>query len=87
MKKNLSLKRLKNKTPKIKIDIQRFKGLGEMNPSQLRETVMKPDSRRLVQLTLSSSDNANSVFDLLLSKKRAPDRKEWLEKKGNLAEI
>ena len=58
-----------------------------MNPSQLRETVMKPESRRLVQLTLSSSDNANSVFDLLLSKKRASDRKEWLEKKGNLAEI
>ena len=72
---------------KIKIDIQRFKGLGEMNPSQLRETVMMPESRRLVQLTLNSSDNANSVFDLLLSKKRAPDRKEWLEKKGNLAEI
>ena len=72
---------------KSKMNIQRFKGLGEMNPSQLRETVMKPESRRLVQLTLSSSDNANSVFDLLLSKKRAPDRKEWLEKKGNLAEI
>ena len=81
------VKRIKKQNSKIKIDIQRFKGLGEMNPSQLRETVMKPDSRRLVQLTLSSSDNANSVFDLLLSKKRAPDRKEWLEKKGNLAEI
>ena len=80
-------KKNKKQNSKIKIDIQRFKGLGEMNPSQLRETVMKPDSRRLVQLTLSSSDNANSVFDLLLSKKRAPDRKEWLEKKGNLAEI
>ena len=81
------VKKIKKQNSKIKIDIQRFKGLGEMNPSQLRETVMKPDSRRLVQLTLSSSDNANSVFDLLLSKKRAPDRKEWLEKKGNLAEI
>ena len=81
------IKKIKNQNSKIKIDIQRFKGLGEMNPSQLRETVMKPESRRLVQLTLSSSDNANSVFDLLLSKKRAPDRKEWLEKKGNLAEI
>ena len=80
------VKKIKKQNSKIKIDIQRFKGLGEMNPSQLRETVMKPESRRLVQLTLSSSDNANSVFDLLLSKKRAPDRKEWLEKKGNLAE-
>ena len=81
------VKKIKKQNSKIKIDIQRFKGLGEMNPSQLRETVMKPESRRLVQLTLSSYDNANSVFDLLLSKKRAPDRKEWLEKKGNLAEI
>ena len=81
------VKKIKKQNSKIKIDIQRFKGLGEMNPSQLRETVMKPESRRLVQLTLSSSDNANSVFDLLLSKKRAPDRKEGLEKKGNLAEI
>ena len=81
------VKRIKKQNSKIKIDIQRFKGLGEMNPSQLRETVMKPESRRLIQLTLTSSDNANSVFDLLLSKKRAPDRKEWLEKKGNLVEI
>jgi topoisomerase-4 subunit B len=81
------VKKIKKQNSKIKIDIQRFKGLGEMNPSQLRETVMKPETRRLVQLTLSTSDNANSVFDLLLSKKRAPDRKEWLEKKGNLAEI
>ena len=79
--------KIKKQNSKIKIDIQRFKGLGEMNPSQLRETVMKPESRRLVQLTLKSTDSANSVFDLLLSKKRAPDRKEWLEKKGNLAEI
>ena len=81
------VEKIKKQNSKIKIDIQRFKGLGEMNPSQLRETVMMPESRRLVQLTLNSSDNANSVFDLLLSKKRAPDRKEWLEKKGNLAEI
>ena len=81
------VEKIKKQNSKIKIDIQRFKGLGEMNPSQLRETVMMPESRRLVQLTLNSSDNANSVFDLLLSKKRAPDRKVWLEKKGNLAEI
>ena len=81
------VEKIKKQNSKIKIDIQRFKGLGEMNPSQLRETVMMPESRRLVQLTLNSSDNANSVFDLLLSKKRAADRKEWLEKKGNIAEI
>ena len=72
---------------KGKPEITRFKGLGEMNPSQLRETVMDPSSRQLVCLSISSSDNANSVMDLLLSKKRAPDRKDWLEKKGSLAEI
>ena len=76
-----------NKKGKPKINIQRFKGLGEMNPSQLRETVMDPETRLLVQLSLSSSDNANSMMDLLLSKKNAPARKEWLEKKGSLAKI
>ena len=76
-----------NKKGKPKINIQRFKGLGEMNPSQLRETVMDPETRLLVQLSLSSSDNANSMMDLLLSKKNAPARKEWLEKKGALAKI
>ena len=81
------VKQLKSKKGKPKINIQRFKGLGEMNPSQLRETVMDPSSRQLVCLSISSSDNANSVMDLLLSKKRAPDRKDWLEKKGSLAEI
>ena len=65
--------------------MQRFKGLGEMNPLQLRETTMDPDTRRLVQLTLEHGDNTNSVFDMLLSKKRAPDRRSWLEEKGNLA--
>ena len=81
------VKNIRKNTAKVKIDIQRFKGLGEMNPSQLRETVMKPQSRRLIQLTLNASENTNSMFDLLLSKKRAPDRKAWLEKKGNLAEV
>jgi topoisomerase-4 subunit B len=77
----------KVKKGKPKINIQRFKGLGEMNPSQLRETVMDPATRQLVQLSISSSDNANSMMDLLLSKKNAPARKEWLEKKGSLAKI
>ena len=58
-----------------------------MNQYQVRETVMDPQSRQLVNLSISSSDDANSVMDLLLSKKRAPDRKEWLEKKGSLAEV
>ena len=77
----------KGKKGKAKINIQRFKGLGEMNPSQLRETVMDPATRQLVQLSISSSDNANSMMDLLLSKKNASARKEWLEKKGSLAKI
>ncbi|MDC0528880.1 DNA topoisomerase IV subunit B [Gammaproteobacteria bacterium] len=77
----------KGKKGKAKINIQRFKGLGEMNPSQLRETVMDPATRQLVQLSISSSDNANSMMDLLLSKKNAPARKEWLERKGSLAKI
>ena len=58
-----------------------------MNPPQLRETVMDPATRQLVQLSINSSDNANSMMDLLLSKKNAPARKEWLEKKGSLAKI
>ena len=68
-----------------KINIQRFKGLGEMNPSQLRETTMNPDTRRLVQLTVAEDDGTFQQMDLLLAKKRAGDRKSWLEDKGNLA--
>ena len=77
----------KSKKGKPKINIQRFKGLGEMNPSQLRETVMDPGTRQLVRLSISSTDNANAMMDLLLSKKNAPARKEWLEKKGSLVRI
>jgi topoisomerase IV subunit B len=68
-----------------KVNVQRFKGLGEMNPMQLRETTMAPDTRRLVQLTLDSEDagaNADQMMDMLLSKKRAKDRRDWLEQKG-----
>jgi topoisomerase-4 subunit B len=81
------VKGFKNKKGKPKINIQRFKGLGEMNPSQLRETVMDPLTRQLVKLSISANDNANSMMDLLLSKKNAAARKEWLEKKGSLAKI
>ena len=70
-----------------KINIQRFKGLGEMNPSQLRETTMNPDTRRLVQLVIETGDSTFEQMDLLLAKKRASDRKSWLEERGNLAEL
>ena len=75
------------KTSKAKINVQRFKGLGEMNPLQLRETTMDPNTRRLVQLTLEDEPGTYAMMDMMLAKKRAGDRKIWLESKGNLAEI
>jgi topoisomerase-4 subunit B len=70
-----------------KVTVTRFKGLGEMNPSQLRETTMNRDTRRLVQLTVTGKDKADATMDMLLAKKRAKDRRKWLETKGNLAEV
>ncbi len=70
-----------------KVNVQRFKGLGEMNPIQLRETTIHPDTRRLIQLTIESGDDTNKLMDMMLAKKRASDRKKWLEQKGDLAEI
>src|SRR5690606_19824887 len=70
-----------------KVQVTRFKGLGEMNPLQLRETVMNPDTRRLVRLTITAGDDTTQLMDMLLAKKRASDRKEWLETKGDLAEV
>jgi topoisomerase-4 subunit B len=81
------LDRLEAENRKGKINVQRFKGLGEMNPLQLRETVMNRDTRRLVQLTLTEGDGTHQIMDMLLSKKRAGDRKTWLESKGDMAEI
>jgi len=70
-----------------KVTVTRFKGLGEMNPLQLRETTMAPSTRRLLQLTVDASDDTDQMMDMLLAKKRAADRREWLESKGNLAEV
>jgi topoisomerase-4 subunit B len=70
-----------------KVSVQRFKGLGEMNPLQLRETTIHPDTRRLVQLVIDAGDESYSVMDMMLAKKRAADRKRWLQEKGDLAEV
>jgi topoisomerase-4 subunit B len=81
------LDRLDAEKKKGKPNVQRFKGLGEMNPLQLRETTMAPDTRRLVKLVLDDLQSTTEVMDMLLAKKRAGDRKTWLETKGNLAEV
>ncbi|MCG6939891.1 MAG: DNA topoisomerase IV subunit B [Thiohalocapsa sp.] len=72
---------------KGKVMVQRFKGLGEMNPAQLRETTIHPDTRRLVQLTVEPGDDSGMLMDMLLAKKRAADRRAWLQEKGDLAEV
>ncbi len=81
------LDRLAAEKKRGSINTQRFKGLGEMNPLQLRETTMARDTRRLLQLTLTEAEQTENVMDMLLAKKRANDRKAWLEQKGNLAEV
>lgn len=82
------LDRLEAEKKRGKPQVTRFKGLGEMNPLQLRETTMAPDTRRLVQLTLDEqTERTHEIMDMLLAKKRAGDRKTWLEEKGNLAEV
>ncbi len=72
---------------KGKINVMRFKGLGEMNPPQLRETVMAPDTRRMLQLTIAADDDTGELLDMLLAKKCSPDRRRWLELNGDLAEV
>ncbi len=81
------LKRLSAEHSRAKPVVTRFKGLGEMNPSQLRESTIDPLTRRLVQLTILAKDNTDKLMDMLLAKKRASDRREWLERSGNLAEV
>ena len=81
------LDRIEAEKMRGKVTVTRFKGLGEMNPAQLRETTMNRDTRRLVQLTVTGKDKADATMDMLLAKKRAKDRRKWLETKGNLAEV
>jgi len=81
------LQRIEAEGIRGKVNIQRFKGLGEMNPLQLRETTMNRDTRRLVQLVLVAEDGADATIDMLLAKSRAGDRKVWLTEEGDKAEI
>src|SRR5690554_6339991 len=81
------IQRIESGSKRSKIQVTRFKGLGEMNPPQLRETTMDPNTRRLVQLALQEGDGASEILDMLLARKRAADRKAWLESKGDLAEV
>jgi topoisomerase-4 subunit B len=80
------LDRIEAEKIKGKVSVQRFKGLGEMNPAQLRETTIHPDTRRLVQLAVEPEDDSSNLMDMLLAKKRAADRRAWLQAKGDLAE-
>ncbi len=85
--KNGVLDRIAAEKKRGKVNVMRFKGLGEMNPLQLRETTLSPDTRRLVQLTIEPGDETHQLMDMLLAKKRSPDRKAWLESRGDLAEL
>ncbi len=85
--KNGILDRIAAEKKRGKVNVMRFKGLGEMNPLQLRETTLSPDTRRLVQLTVELGDETHQLMDMLLAKKRAPDRKAWLEQRGDLADF
>jgi topoisomerase-4 subunit B len=84
---DMVLDRIEAEHKKGRVSVTRFKGLGEMNPTQLRETTMASETRRLVQLTVIANDTADQMLDMLLAKKRAADRRDWLQEKGNLAEV
>jgi topoisomerase-4 subunit B len=79
--------KIRSEKANAKINVQRFKGLGEMNPSQLRETTMKADSRRLVQMTIGMGDGTSKMMNMLLAKKQVPARKSWLSSKGDQADF
>ncbi|KAG9583601.1 hypothetical protein KCV01_g14536, partial [Aureobasidium melanogenum] len=85
--KRLMLEKVEREKMKGAVSVTRFKGLGEMNPAQLRESTIHPDTRRLVQLTVETDDGTQKLMDMLLAKKRASDRKQWLEEKGDLATL
>jgi topoisomerase-4 subunit B len=85
--KRLLLEKIEREKMRGQVNVTRFKGLGEMNPSQLRESTIHPDTRRLVQLTVEDAGETSALMDMLLSKKRAGDRKSWLETKGDLASL
>jgi len=81
------LQQIENDKIRGKVNVQRFKGLGEMNPLQLRETTMKPATRSLVQLQIKKVDKPFEMMDMLLAKKRSADRKSWLSENGDRAEV
>ncbi|MDR6643341.1 MULTISPECIES: DNA topoisomerase IV subunit B [Luteibacter] len=85
--KRLMLEKVEREKMKGAVSVTRFKGLGEMNPAQLRESTVHPDTRRLVQLTIEAEDGTAKLMDMLLAKKRASDRKQWLEEKGDMATL
>ncbi len=85
--KRLLLEKIEREKIRGAVNVTRFKGLGEMNPSQLRESAIHPDTRRLVQLTVDDGTETHGLMDMLLAKKRASDRKAWLETKGDLASL
>jgi topoisomerase-4 subunit B len=85
--KRILLERIEKENIRGAVNVTRFKGLGEMNPAQLRESTIHPDTRRLVQLTLEDPPATRSLMDMLLAKKRAGDRRNWLETKGDLASL
>jgi topoisomerase IV subunit B len=84
---DMLLDRIEAEKKSGKVSVTRFKGLGEMDPVQLRETTMARETRRLVQLTIDRKDDADRMLDMLLAKKRAADRRSWLQEKGNLAQV
>ncbi|MCB1641731.1 MAG: DNA topoisomerase IV subunit B, partial [Xanthomonadales bacterium] len=84
---NALLEKVEREKIRGQINVTRFKGLGEMNPSQLRESTMHPDTRRLVQLDVDAEREACEMLDMLLARKRSGDRRNWLESKGDLAQI